>query len=192
MALRDLEEMTDSINAACTRLDSADSMLVLVESDFLHEAITKFTKCLLQRDLYGIYLCLNKPHTSIKAAFSRTSIDTRRIFFVDCVTALAHKTLTRREENVIYASGLEDLSEEGAIPSAILKFFGSISGEKFLIVDALRTLFIYNEPKIVSAFVHSLLSLTKEHDVKLIILSRKGDNSFIKLVSKAFDEVLEL
>lgn len=180
------------IEDACRLLDASDSMLLMVESQDLHDAAAILAKDLLDRDRYGIYVSLNKPHTTVQRMLLKASVDVGRIYFVDCVTKIAHETLTKKDEHVIYASGPHDLAEDGSIPRAIDSYIASVPGEKFLILDALRTLFIYNEPDVVSAFVHSLLALTREHDLKLVVLTRREDSAIIRLVAKAFDEVVEI
>jgi hypothetical protein len=182
----------NALSEIYARLDVTDSILLVVDGGMLHDYVVDVIKNVLSRDLYGIYVSLNKPHTTVESMLLRAGIDTKRIYFIDCVTKLAHKTLTKWDEHVIYAQGPHDLKSDGTIPAAINKFVYSAPGEKFLIIDALRTLFIYNEPDVVSAFIHSTLALTAAHDVKMIVLTRKGDKEFIKLVSKAFDEILEI
>jgi hypothetical protein len=118
---------------------------------------------------------------------------------MDCVTALVQATLTKRDEHVIYASGPHDLGEGGTIPLAVDRFIDSIPGEKFLVMDALRTLFIYNEPEVASAFIHHRLCFhppsSRPHGrtrPQIIVLTRRGDEAFQGLVSMVFDEVFAL
>ncbi|MFH0861714.1 MAG: hypothetical protein V1875_01675 [Candidatus Altiarchaeota archaeon] len=180
------------LGKALKTLDDSDSILLMIDSKDLHAAIPILVRELLSRDRYGLYISLNKPHTTIRHMLLRAGVKVSRLYFVDCVTAIAHKTLTKREERVIYSSGPHDVAEDGTIPQAVNSFNKSVPGEKFLILDALRTLFIYNEPKTVSLFIHSLLALTKEHELKLVVLTRIEDSPIIGLVAKAFDEVVEV
>jgi len=190
--MKKAQEHKALVEEAVSKLDTSDSMLLIVEAGILHESMVYVTKHMLARDKYGIYVCLNKPHDAVSSILKRSSVDTKRVYFVDCVTALAKETLTTKGAKVIYAVGPHDISDKGTIPNAIKRFIRSVPGEKFLIIDALRTLFIYNEPKLVSTFIHLLLTLTSAHDVKLIVLTRKEDDVFIGMVKAAFDEVVEI
>jgi hypothetical protein len=192
MASRELNNHLDVMEECGGALDSVDSMLFIVDSEKLNDIITIVTKIMLQKDMYGIYVSLNKPHMTIQNMLNSSGIDTSRLFFIDCVTALVNKTLTKNKKSVIFASSPQDLTINGAIPMGIKRFIQSVPGEKFLIIDALRTLFIYNEPDIVSSFIHSLLNLTADHEIKLIVLTRQEDNSFIKLVEHSFEQVISI
>jgi archaellum biogenesis ATPase FlaH len=182
-----LEEAADEVTR---RLEASDSILIVSESHLLHQAITIVAKRLLNMDRYGIYLSLNKPHKSIMSMLGHASVDTKRMFFVDCVTALTRAALTKKDERVIYAASPEGIEVGGAIPKAILEFVHAVPGEKFLIIDTLRTLLIYNEPAAVSDFIHCLLSLTAAHELKIVVLTRADDARFNDLISKAFNEVI--
>ncbi|MBD3389234.1 MAG: hypothetical protein GF416_09075 [Candidatus Altiarchaeales archaeon] len=203
---------SDSITEACGRLDSLDSLLITSDIGRIHDSIVQVSQNLLSKGWYGIYLSLNRPHRTIQALLEDRGLDVERMYFIDCVTALAREAYspagigpmeqglaaaapaapTTTLDRVIYASGPYDLSDEGTVPAAVNRFVNSIPHEKFIIVDTMRTLFIYNTPDIASSFLHNLLELTNTHDLKVVALTRKGDEVFQGLVSKAFDEILEI
>jgi hypothetical protein len=179
--------LKDELERACSALDVSDSLLITADGQSLHECGLYATLAMLSRDRYGVYVSVNRPQNIIHSLLSASGADVERVYFVDCVSALAREILSHNDFKVAYANSPERL--DGDIPDAINLFLDGIAGEKFLIIDALRTLFIYNEPDIVSSFIHSLLSLTKTHDLKLIVLSRNEDGLFLSLISHAFDEV---
>ncbi len=180
------------LERVCKEMESQHSALVIVEPEMLHEAMVRITKGLLKVSEYGIYVSLNKPHDVVISRLKREGVDIDKLYFIDCVTTLVHKTLTKRDERVIYAEGPHDLDISGSIPDAIKKFMKSISGDKFILIDALRTLFIYNEPRIVSNFIHNLMSYARPKNVKVMVLSHEGDKKLNLLVEKAFDKVYYL
>jgi len=194
MASRRLKTgLRESIAEAFSNMDVSDSILLIVGDNVVfHDAILYAVKDMLSRDKYGIYVSLNKPHDAVKYALHKASIDTKRLFFVDCVSVLAHKTPTKHDSNVVYALGPHDLEDGASVPEGVKKFLNSIPGEKFILLDALRTLMIYNDSKVVVNFIRSLLSLTKSHDVKVVAITRHEDNDLLKRISKVFDEVATL
>jgi hypothetical protein len=185
-------DLEGAINAACGRFSDADSILLSVDGLQLHQSMIFALKAMQARDMYGIYVSLNRPHVTLRRTLQRASIRLDRLYFIDCVTALAKSTLTRQGGDVIYAIGPDDLHADGSVLAAVEKFVHSVSGEKFIIIDALRTLFIYNEPSVVSAFIHSLLAVSVRHEIKLLVLTRKEDDGLIKLVSNAFDDNIHI
>jgi hypothetical protein len=192
MAYGDLtEEDGTALDDACGRLDVSDSMLLIVESSLLNGSITHVTDNLLSRDRYGIYITLNRPHEAVKRMLRKASIDLERLYLIDCVTSLAHETRSLPQERVIFANSPDDLGIDGSIPFAVARFVHSVPGEKFIIIDALRTLFLYSEPSKVNSFIHSLLKLTKDHEIKVVVLARKDDIKLVELVSHSFDEIFQ-
>jgi len=193
MAVQGLNKaVEDEVRQACRKLDASDSILIVVDSRLLHEAITHTVDYMLSRDTYGLYVSLNKPHDIVKSMLHRACVKTERLYFVDCVSPLVHKALTKHDEHLIYSSNPNDLVSDGRIPQEVERFIKSLPGEKFILIDALRTLFIYNEPEMASSFIHSLLSLTSRHELKIIALTRNDDAALLSMVSKAFDEVYSI
>ena len=168
-----------------------DSALVVVEGGLFHESIVKTLKELLKRDRYGIYVSLNKPHFTVEHLLRENKIDLERIYFVDCITAAAHYALSKGHKRVLYASHPTDLAFDGSIPRGISHFIDGIPGEKFILVDALRTLFMYNEPFLVVKFIRSLLDLSRRHNVKVVFMARKDfDEEIIHRTHNLFSDVV--
>lgn len=181
----------DGIKDLGGHLEYLDSALIVVEGNMLHESIVKTIKELLKRDHYGVYVSLNKPHFTIEQLLKRNRVRLNRLYFVDGITAVAHYSLARGNDKVLYASHPADLNTDGSIPAAITHFIDTIPGEKFVLVDALRTLFIYNEPFVVSKFIRSLIGLSKSHMVKIIVMARSDqDEDIIHLTHNLFDDVI--
>jgi archaellum biogenesis ATPase FlaH len=128
----------------------------------------------------GIYVSLNKTQKSVEDILIKEGIDTKKLFFIDCVTS----EKTRDDVLHISPNNLDKLSY------AISSFIKEIKGEKFLIIDALSTLLIYNNENKVAAFVKDISSLASEKNVKIIAFSpqTKGEELLNKIFN-FFDEV---
>jgi len=127
----------------------------------------------------GIYVSLNKTQKSIEELFKKEGINTEKIFFIDCVT----KEKTR--EDVLHSSP-RDLDQ---LLYSIKNFAENIGEEKFLIIDALSTLLIYNSENKVAAFIGELIQKSPE-EFKIIAFSpeTKGEELLEKIFN-FFDEV---
>jgi hypothetical protein len=76
---------------------------------------------------------------------------------------------------------------------AVDKFAYSVPENKFLIVDALRTILLYHEPAIVSDLVHALIGGLQDINIKFVVLTgSEEDEELIKRISYSFDAVIDL
>jgi len=128
----------------------------------------------------GIYVSLNKTQKSVEDNLKSKSIDTSKLFFIDCVTS----EKTREDVLHIHPDQLDMLIE------ALKSFIKGIDGNKFLIIDALSTLLIYNDENKVAQFVNSLTEITSKSNVDTVALSpdTKGEDLLNKIFN-FFDEV---
>lgn len=192
MVIQDIDDIHEGLNACISSMDTCNSLLFIVETEHLFSVIVEATKDLLARDKYGIYVSLNKPHKTIEKGLKKEGVDTEKIYFIDCVTSLAHDKLSKNRKKVYYAADPADIDDDGGIPKGIEHFTSTVAGEKFIILDALRTMLLYNEPEIISTFIHNLIHILKSKNTKLVVLTPKNDEKLIELVKNGFDGVYRL
>jgi archaellum biogenesis ATPase FlaH len=107
-------------------------------------------------------------------------INVDKIFFIDCVTS------EKTHEDVLHITP-DDLD---TLNDATLTFIKDIEGKKFLIIDALSTLLIYNSENKVAKFVQELTSYASSNDVQLIAFSPKTQGEeLLEKIFNFFDEV---
>jgi len=128
----------------------------------------------------GVYVSLNKTQKSLEENFNMEGINTDKIFFIDCVT------LDKTKEEVLHVQP-NDLEK---LKFSIESFIEEIHGEKFLILDALSTLLIYNTENDVAAFIKKIVEKANKTDLMLIAFSpeTKGEELLNKIFN-FFDEV---
>jgi len=71
------------------------------------------------------------------------------------------------------------------LSEAIKQFIKDIPGEKYLVIDALSTLLIYNNENKVAIFVKEMTEYASEHDVKILAFSPKTQGE--ELLDKIFN-----
>lgn len=154
------------------------SLLVITSVEKLQNKINSVVNSF--KNIPGIYVSLNKTQKSIEDILKKAGINTNKLFFVDCVTS--EKT---RDDVLHIAPDQLDL-----LSSAINDFIKDIKGEKFLIIDALSTLLIYNDENKVAQFVKEVTEYASQNDVKVIAFSpeTKGEELLNKIFN-FFDEV---
>ncbi|MFH1174848.1 MAG: DUF835 domain-containing protein [archaeon] len=128
----------------------------------------------------GIYVSLNKTQKSMEDLLRKQNIDTDKLFFVDCVTT------ERVRDDVLHISP-EQLD---LLSAAIRAFFSEIPGDKFLIIDALSTLLIYNNENKVAKFVKELTDAATRADVAVVAFSPKTqEEELLEKIFNFFDHV---
>ncbi len=148
------------------------STLVIISVEHLQNKINK--TMLDYSSLTGIYVSLNKTQKSIEETLEKVGISTKKIFFIDCVTT----EKTRDDVLHISPDQLETLN------AAIDTFLKDIKGEKFLIIDALSTLLIYNDEDTVAKFIKEVTDACSQHGVTAIAFSPKTKGE--ELLNKIF------
>jgi len=149
------------------------SQLIITSVEDLQKEVNGIVKTLSANP--GIYVSLNKTHESIENILKSNKINTSKLFFIDCVTS------EQKRDDVLHISPreLEKLS------SAINTFIKDIPGKKFLVIDALSTLLIYNDENKVARFVKEITEFAAEKEVDVIALSPKTKGE--ELLNKIFN-----
>jgi hypothetical protein len=154
------------------------SLLIITPVEKLQEKANYIVKSF--KDIPGIYVSLNKTQKSREEIFKKSKINTKKLFFIDGVTS--EKT---RDDVLHIAPDRLDL-----LDSAISAFMEGIKGEKFLVIDALSTLLIFNNEDSVAKFVKKMTEYASEKDVQIVALSpkTKGEELLTKIFN-FFDKV---
>jgi archaellum biogenesis ATPase FlaH len=149
------------------------SLLIITPVEKLQEKVNHIVGSF--KDIPGIYVSLNKTQKSVEEILKKYGINTKRLFFIDCVTS--KKT---RDDVLHIPPDRLDL-----LDSAVCSFIGDIKGEKFLVIDALSTLLIYNNEDNVAKFVKKMTEYASQNDVRIVAFSPKTKGE--ELLDKIFN-----
>lgn len=154
------------------------SLLVITPVEKLQDEINRIVSSF--GGTPGVYVSLNKTQRAAEGILQKNTIDISKLFFIDCVSA------ENTKEDVLHIPP-NNLNNLGY---AIGDFIKEIPGSKFLVIDALSTLLIYNPENKVAAFVKELTERASKEGVEVIALSpsTKGENLLNKIFN-FFDEV---
>ena len=154
------------------------SLLTITDVEHLQGTINLILQSL--NTIPGIYVSINKTQKSTEEILEKNRIDTRKIFFIDCVTT----EKTRDDVLHIQPQNLDLLS------TAIKEFIKDIKGEKFLVIDALSTLLIYNDENKVAKFIKEITEYGSSNEVRIVAFSpeTKGEELLYKIFN-FFDKV---
>lgn len=125
-------------------------------------------------DVYGIYISLNKTQSAILKTLEKSKISSKKIFFIDCVSSSQDKN-----------SVVIKPSDTNEILLAIKSFVKEIPSRKYILIDSLATLMIYNDINKVANFVRTLTQFASQKGVEVVALTQKAEGE--KLFDKIFN-----
>ncbi|MBW2984319.1 hypothetical protein KY361_04345 [Candidatus Woesearchaeota archaeon] len=167
-------------------LDGQNSILIATKIENLQSTANKIVKFFTKSKLPGVYVTFNKPYAGIKRILEKEKISTKKIFFIDCITSSIASA--EKEENVLHIQHPSDLT---GLSIAITEFTESIKNDKYLIIDALATLLIYNKEDLVVKFIKSVTEESAKTGLKTVVLTpetKTGD--LLNKIALFFDKMV--
>ncbi|QQR92826.1 MAG: hypothetical protein IPJ89_01110 [Candidatus Iainarchaeum archaeon] len=158
------KEQESKLASQLSQLPAGTSGLLIVPSNqysIIPRAVMEYFS---QKNIPGVYVCVNRPYLDLVRGNNPSS----GIKFVDVVTALTGKELTELP-NVQYLDSPLALVE---MDMAISENMQNIaSNQKFLFVDSVSTLLVYNSPQAVEKFCHTIISKNRNASTLVILLA---------------------
>jgi KaiC/GvpD/RAD55 family RecA-like ATPase len=139
---------------------------------------------------FGIYITANQPYASLVEMLTENGVDIKNLFFVDCITKRV-KESPEEDENCIYIDSPKNLTD---ISISITEALEAAEGEKFLFMDSLSTLLIYNPADVLARFSHFLISKIKLLKVAGVFMSAERDmeKGVLRQISQFCDKTIRL
>lgn len=164
-------------------------VLVITKSEDIMKTNIQILKLLMDRS-FGLYITANQPHSSLKQTFAKNGLDINHMFFIDCVTKRVEEN-PEEDERCVYVKSPGNLTD---ISISISEALEAIRGRRFLFMDNLSTLRIYNSPESLIRFLHFLISKIKLLKVIGIFMSAEEDRNkkFLMQISQFCDRTIRL
>lgn len=145
-------------------------VIVSVESQQHSETISSVLTVLInEKDMGCIYVSVSKPYEQIIKAMKTAKVKTDKIFFIDCISQMAGRT-PEKAENTTFIENPSSLEE---VSLYIDKLLASVPQTKFIMVDSLSSLLIYNTESSVKELTHRIINKARNEKVGGVILSIK-------------------
>ncbi|MDY6762080.1 MAG: ATPase domain-containing protein [Candidatus Nanohaloarchaea archaeon] len=171
-------------------LEEGEIALVVVDSDDYVETNMDVLDYLVEEEgLPGVYVTINKPYATIVDVFADHDVSTDSVFFVDAITKETGGEEVE-QDNVLYMDAPDDLTGLSIVISRAVEEMPD--GNKFLFLDSLTTLTIYNTADTVSQFAHFLTGKMRTWNVSGVIMSleEEVDEELIGKISQFCDCVI--
>ena len=124
-------------------------VLLSVNPAVYQEGVMNAMRYFSERFGMGLYITLNKPCAVLQGAFAKDGLAPGSLVYLDSIT----NTPERRTESCHYLGRMRELTD---LCIALAKMMSEEKGVKFVFVDSISTLLIYNDSKSVARFCHSV------------------------------------
>ena len=170
-----------------------DNWIVLMETSAekaLDVSLSMIKHLINEKDYIGIIVSVSRPYKSSVDLYEHRGIDTDKILFIDCISK-SHGAELDETGNVLYLEAASDLTN---ISLAINENMREINGKKFVFIDSITTMLIYNTPKIFARFVHGILTKLRISGVAglLISLEKETDKEIRAQIAQLCDKIIKV
>lgn len=163
------------------------SLLVVKLKDYSSAAHSLLTYYSTQK-MPGVYVSINKPTQDILKTFNVQLTQTQ---FVDAITSLTGKG-TEDTQQVTFIDSPLALVELNLAISDRMK--GLVSNQKFLIVDSISTLLVYNSPQSVEKFCHTVIAKNRNENVigLFLMIESEDHHDVVETLAQFVDNVIAI
>lgn len=146
-----------------------------------------------EKKLAGIYVTINRPYKNLVGVLKKNGIRTDNLFFIDCITKTGGGR-PEMTENCLYIASPQSLTELGVALTQATEAMGR-KENKFLFLDSLSVMSIYNELATVAQFSHFLTAWLRLQQLKggiLISMEKEIDEKLLLILTELCDRVIEV
>ena len=137
-----------------------------------------------------IYLTITKPFQNISNQFPFIT-EMKNIRFIDCVSRAAG--ISKATENVIFIESPTMLEKIGL---EIMNNFKDVDSKtkKYLVIDSLTNLIIYNDTDIVTEFFYNMMNRTRSKNINTISIAIEEENleNYLNRLIYLNDKILKI
>lgn len=173
-------------------IGNGDVVLILTSAEKYLENIINVLKILInKKSRQCIYVTINKPYQVLLNVLKKNDIDTEKIFFIDLISKMTAMDTTGAK-NALFITSPDSLTELSIAISESVRNLQSKN--KFIFLDSLSTMLIYNQTGTVAKFAHFLIGKMRTEGVEMIIISleREMDPILVSQISTFVDKVIKV
>jgi len=181
------------LNKILRELKPNKVILFIIEPKKYHSIHLKILKGIVEEKKFsGIYITANKPYETLVRQLRENKIATENIFFIDAVSKHVSQDI-KMTENCLFIPSPSHLTDLGITLTQVLENMEKRE-DKFLILDSISTLLIYNSFETVARFVHFIISRLRVFGLVglLISIEKILDEKMINILIEMCDEVIEI
>ena len=151
---------------------------------------TRLFKYFTNKKMKGVYVTINKNLADLIEEFKAQDISVENTIFIDAMTIMSGGK-TPAGENIHYVESPKDIVDISVLVEEAMEKIGE--EKKFVILDSLSTLLVYNKPGTIEKFVHSLAAKIRAHNAQgVLILVESEKKEVISTLTQFCDKVITL
>ena len=182
----------EKFDQALKQLPDYSILTLYIDPNQYFPALSKIMSNLVdERGMAGIYITTTRPAKAIQNRLALKNIDMGKVYFVDCISYSVGA-------NVKVGDEVQYVESPTQLESVMLKTYWLLkkieSEHKFVFLDSLNTLGIYNDEKMLSEFLHLFINKLRTKEIFGVILSVGEDppKDTVKMLELVCDESLEM
>jgi len=173
-------------------MKEGDVVLILTSAENYMASIVDVLKTLInKKGRQCVYVTVNRPYNDIQNVLEKGKINTDNIFFIDLISKTANREQSKAK-NCLFIDSPESLTD---LSIAITEAIGNLKGKKkFIFLDSLSTMLIYNQAGTLARFAHFLIGKMRNAAVEMIIISleKEMDQALVSQISTFVDKVIKV
>ncbi|MFC2153894.1 hypothetical protein ACFLRC_00235 [Candidatus Altiarchaeota archaeon] len=174
--------------------DLGDDAIVLISSraeGHMRMVLAALAILLNERIQGGIYISVSRPFRYIMNSLEENNIELSHLMAIDCVSQMTGKA-GEKKENIVYVENPSSLEE---ISMYIDRLLVKIENpKKFILLDSLSSILIYNNAKSVKEFTHFMINKMRLEGMGGVILSieKKEAQDLIQTIKPMLDKEIRI
>lgn len=178
-----IAEVFDSSDSAC--------VLMLIENISHHsDTRVELLRYLTSNDYAGVYVTLNTPLANLVDILGKASLSIENIYFIDGITKTTEAEIVESEHCRYLESPRDIVGLSLLIDESMRKIKHP---KKFVVIDSISTLMVYNSVQAIKQFAHSVTAKIKsQNSIGIIIATDNTDNDALNSIAHFCDKTLKL
>lgn len=168
-------------------------VLFVIDAKKYHKIHPKLLKTVIEEKCFaGIYITINKPYTALVKYLEENKIKTDNIFFIDAISKTVGGEI-KMTKDCLFIPSPSQLTDLAIALSQALESM-EYKENKFIFLDSLSTLLLYNSFEVVAKFVHFVISRLRLFGLVGMIISieKQIDERMLNILIEMCDKVVEV
>lgn len=186
--LRPGREFESKLESMLGQLPMGTTHLILVNINDYSIAPRALLHYFQSQKMPGVYVTTNRPYADLLKAIPNAPTN---VHYVDTITALTGRE-TPDAASVTYLDSPLALVELNMAIAEKLK--GVVANQKFLVLDSISTLLVYNAPQSVEKFCHTVIAKNRQENTLALFLMIESDEhrTVVETLSQFVDNVVSI
>jgi len=185
-------DMKSDIRSQVGPLKANSVILAISKSENQGPVLTAILDDLINhKRMGGVYINVSSPYEVVTSTLESAGISTGDIHFIDCVSKMAGKGQPGGSENVVFIENPSSLEE---VSMYLEKMLSTVKAkQKFILLDSLNSLLIYNSERSVKEFTHFIVNRIKLEGIGGVVttVEKKEVEDLVKTLVSLCDITLK-